>query len=62
MAFVVINTVDGPKKVRVCDYCFRICRSNSDRFCGGECRKKYREYVDGIRVEIDCKEPKDGAK
>jgi hypothetical protein len=36
MAFVTVETFDGPKKVRVCDYCKTVCIP-SGRFCSSRC-------------------------
>lgn len=42
MAYILIETKDGPKKVRVCDYCKTVCIP-SGRFCSGHCSRNYWE-------------------
>jgi len=44
MALVEVQTKDGPRKVRVCDYCKAVCIP-SGRFCSGACARKYQEFV-----------------
>lgn len=40
-----VETVDGPRKVRVCDYCRSACIP-SGRFCSGRCARSYWEMVE----------------
>lgn len=40
---VEVQTTDGPKKVRVCDYCRAACIP-SGRFCSGRCARQYAEW------------------
>lgn len=42
-----IETIDGPRKVRVCDYCKTVCIPHG-RFCSGRC---YRNHMDALIVE-----------
>lgn len=44
MAYILVETVKGPQKVRVCDYCKRVCIP-SGRFCSGHCSRNYWERV-----------------
>ena len=40
MAFVTVQTKDGLRQVRVCDYCKTVCIP-SGRFCSGRCAREY---------------------
>ncbi len=54
MALIEVQTVDGPRKVRVCDYCRTVCIP-SGRFCSGTCRRKFEEfYEQPKRVFTNC--------
>ncbi len=44
MAFVTVDTAEGPKQVRVCDYCKTVCIP-SGRFCSGRCAGQYGERL-----------------
>lgn len=44
MALIEVQTKDGPRKVRVCDYCRSACIP-SGRFCSGRCSRSYWESV-----------------
>lgn len=44
MAMVVVETLDGPRKVRVCDYCKTVCIP-SGRFCSSFCASNYHSLV-----------------
>jgi hypothetical protein len=39
---IEIQTSDGPRKVRVCDYCRSACIP-SGRFCSGRCARSFDE-------------------
>jgi hypothetical protein len=41
--YVEIKTIDGPRKVRVCDYCKTVCIP-SGRFCSGHCYRNYQRF------------------
>jgi hypothetical protein len=49
---IEIQTNDGPRKVRVCDYCRTVCIP-SGRFCSGRCARSYRELS---QFEAESKE------
>lgn len=38
MAIIEIQTLDGPQKVRVCDYCRTVCIP-SGSYCSGRCAR-----------------------
>lgn len=44
MALIEVRTKDGPRKVRVCDYCRTVCIP-SGRFCSGMCSRSYDEWL-----------------
>lgn len=39
---IEIETINGPRKVRVCDYCRTVCIP-SGRFCSGHCARNHAE-------------------
>lgn len=39
---IEVQTEDGPRKVRVCDYCRTVCIP-SGRFCSGRCAGQSRD-------------------
>lgn len=41
MAYVTIETTDGPKRVKVCDYCRASCCQT--RYCSGRCARQAAE-------------------
>jgi hypothetical protein len=45
---IEINTIDGPRKVRVCDYCRTVCIP-SGRFCSSYCYHNFQK-----RRELEC--------
>lgn len=49
---LTIQTVEGPRKVRVCDYCACACIP-SGRFCSGRCA---RAWEDKMRQRAAAKE------
>lgn len=44
MAYIMIDTLKGPRKVLVCDYCKTVCIPYG-RFCSGYCALNYRKRV-----------------
>jgi len=40
MAYIEVQTANGIRKVRVCDYCKTVCIP-SGRFCSGHCARNY---------------------
>lgn len=38
---VEVQTINGPKKVRVCDYCMAVCTPS--KFCSGRCAREFYE-------------------
>lgn len=44
MALITIETTEGPRQVRVCDYCKTVCIPNG-RFCSGHCARQYGEML-----------------
>lgn len=46
--FIEVQTVDGPKKVRVCDNCETVCTTS--RFCCGHCSREFREREKEDRI------------
>jgi hypothetical protein len=44
MALIEVETKDGPRKVRVCDYCKCVCIPRG-RFCSGRCSRSYYEMI-----------------
>lgn len=42
MALIEVQTMDGPRKVRVCDYCRTVCIP-SGRYCSGRCARSHAE-------------------
>lgn len=53
MAIIEVNTLDGVRVVRVCDYCRAVpCAS---RFCSGHCERSYFERLStkGANVGIE---------
>ncbi len=43
MMLIEVETHEGPRKVRVCDYCKCVCIP-SGRFCSGHCSRNYEEF------------------
>lgn len=41
---VEVQTLNGPRKVRVCDYCRTVCIP-SGRFCSGHCARNHAERI-----------------
>lgn len=50
MAFVTVQTAQGPRQVRVCDYCKAACIP-SGRFCSGRCARMFDERQDLSQCE-----------
>lgn len=48
---IEVETPDGPRKVRVCDYCKTVCIP-SGRFCSGRCARNYDELTETKLKEI----------
>lgn len=42
---IEVDTPDGPRKVRVCDYCRTVCIP-SGRYCSGHCARNHREWME----------------
>ena len=49
---ICVQTIDGPRNVRVCDNCRTVCCSS--RFCSGYCARQYEEF-EAIRRERENK-------
>lgn len=55
MALIEVQTKDGPRKVRVCDYCKTVCIP-SGRYCSGRCAREAREQRQRMASVIDLAE------
>jgi hypothetical protein len=44
---IEVETTDGPRKVKVCDYCKTVCCQS--RFCSGRCARNYQDRADRER-------------
>lgn len=53
MALIEVMTKDGPRKVRVCDYCKCVCIPRGMQFCSGRCSRSHRE-----RLETEARQKK----
>lgn len=52
-----VESIDGPRKIRVCDYC-RAVPIPSGRFCSGRCsRQFYERYELQVAKEDEPKPP-----
>ena len=40
---IEVDTPDGPRKVRVCDYCRSVC-IQSGCYCSGHCARNHAEW------------------
>lgn len=47
---IEIQTGQGKRKVRVCDYCRTVCVSWPQRFCSGHCARNY-ERMQALRAK-----------
>ena len=45
MALIEVQTSEGPRNVRVCDYCLSACIPYPSRFCSGRCSRSYYERL-----------------
>lgn len=43
MAYVFVDTKDGPQRVRVCDWCKTVCIPHPERYCTPHCRQMATE-------------------
>lgn len=41
---IEVQTIHGPRKVRVCDGCLTVCIP-SGRYCSGRCAREHREWL-----------------
>jgi hypothetical protein len=48
MAYVTIDTIDGPRKCKVCDYCRAVCCTS--QFCSGRCARNYWSRSETQRI------------
>ena len=56
---IEVQTNDGPRKVRVCDYCRCVCIP-SGRFCSGHCARNYYKFKVYAKDEpVDADVPND---
>lgn len=56
MAYVTVETKNGPARVRVCDYCKSACIP-SGRFCSGRCAREYQERASRQQVKNESEAP-----
>lgn len=42
---ITVETLDGPRKVNVCDECRTVCIPWPQRYCSGRCAREARERV-----------------
>lgn len=66
MALIEVDTPNGPRKVRVCNYCRRVCIP-SGSYCSGRCYRSHMEEINRAAERLGetlrgMDNGKDGAK
>lgn len=51
---IEFETIDGPRKVNVCNYCKCVCIPPGQRFCSGRCARNYHEFREEKPVFTNC--------